>query len=356
MRIALPRYRSKDYLVLSIIVFPFSLGINTVIFRSQYFSSVEFFGIATAITGLSFSVHFMFCAGIAVLMKKRLPQEKDVLQRLGIVILAFLLMSGLYLFWLFNLYGLLHYFNYKFDDDSFVWAYFMLGISNFFLTFLHEGIGRYEKWKSKQDENDLLKETYQRSRLLGLKSQVNPHFLFNSLNSLSSLISDDEERAEIFLDEMSKVYRYMLRTDDEKLVTLAMEFKFLASYIYLLEARYGNGLQIEIDDCKLYEEKYLPPLALQTIVENAFTQNSISKQNPLKIKIQMAAGDLLKVTHNLQHKMIENNLDVESGLDNLVNKYELICEKKMTVTESASQRVISLPLLISNETLLYETD
>ena len=131
------------------------------------------------------------------------------------MIFTFLCMSGLFLLLMFKLYANIKYFSYKINEDSFVWAYFAMGISNVFLTFLHEGIARYENWKKNQEETELLKDAYQQSRLLGLKSQVNPHFLFNSLNSLSSLISEDEEEAEVFLDEMSKVYRYMLRNDED---------------------------------------------------------------------------------------------------------------------------------------------
>ena len=88
------------------------------------------------------------------------------------------------------------------------------------------------------------------SQLEGLKDQVNPHFLFNSLNSLSSLISEDPEKAEKFLDEMSKVYRYLLRTNEEGLTTLESEMQFIQSYFHMLKTRYGDGLDMEtqIDD------------------------------------------------------------------------------------------------------------
>jgi len=85
------------------------------------------------------------------------------------------------------------------------------------------------------------------SQLLGLKSQINPHFLFNSLNSLSSLINEDEQEAEVFLDEMSKVYRYLLRSNDEELVTLQTELDFIRSYFYLLKTRLGRALELRIN-------------------------------------------------------------------------------------------------------------
>ena len=181
-----------------------------------------------------------------------------------------------------------------------------------FLTFLHEGIARYESWKANQDEMEHLKKTYRQGRLQGLKSQVNPHFLFNSLNSLSSLISEDEEQAEKFLDEMSKVYRYMLRNDEEQLVTLDTELKFVASYTYLLKARYGDGLQVQVDIDESDREKVLPPLSLQTIIENAITQNTISKACPLQISISARGNGSLDVINNLQPKQMTESFDAES--------------------------------------------
>jgi sensor histidine kinase YesM len=126
-------------------------------------------------------------------------------------------------------------------------------------------------------------EKYRSSKqLLGLKSQINPHFLFNSLNSLSSLIDESSEDAEKFLDEMTKVYRYMLR-NEELLVPLEKEMQFIRSYYALLKARYGNGIQLEIDINEACWQALLPPLSLQVIIENAFTQNIVAKNTPLKI-------------------------------------------------------------------------
>ncbi len=352
MNLKLPRYTSKDYLVLALIIVPYTLMMNSIIFGLKFYSGVNYFLAGTLITGSFFSIFFTLCGGVAVLMKKRFPGEAEVAQRLGVMIFTFLCMSGLFLLLLFKLYANISYFSYKINEDSFVWAYFAMGISNVFLTFLHEGIARYENWKKNQDETDLLKESYQQSRLLGLKSQVNPHFLFNSLNSLSSLISDDEEEAEIFLDEMSKVYRYMLRNEDDNLVTLDTELKFLDSYAYLLRARYGNGLQFDVQVNEADREKLLPPLTLQTIIENSFTQNTISKNSPLQIKIYVDDHDTLIIKNNVQPKMIQENFDLENGIDNLVNKYHLLSLTAVSVEDSNKERVIKLPLLTPKKEVL----
>lgn len=344
MRVSLPKYSTKDYVVMPLVVLPFTICINAAAFGTRYFSSVSFFLLATLVCGVCFSLYFIICGGVAVLMKNRFPSDAQLSIRLSVMIFSFLVMSGLFLVALFNLFASITYFQFSFSGNVFVWSYFSLGIINVFLTFLHEGIDRYESWKKKQQETDLVKASYRRGRLLGLKSQVNPHFLFNSLNSLSSLIGENEEEAEKFLDEMSKVYRYMLRGEDDSVVTLATELKFIDSYFYLLHARYGSGLQIQVQVREDDREKYVPALTLQVVIENAFSLNSIQKNNPLIITIE-TEDNFLIITHNLQPKQVQEDFDAESGLDNLLSKYQLLGETSMQITDTGGTRTILLPLL-----------
>ncbi len=327
-----------------LVVLPFIFCINLAAFGTKYFSSIGFFALATLLCAICFSLYFIICGTVAVLMKKRFPGDEQVSVRLALMIFSFLVMSGLFLLVLFNLFSAVKLFGFGFNGDVFVWSYFSLGIINIFLTFLYEGIDRYESWKKKQQETEQIKASYRRGRLLGLKSQVNPHFLFNSLNSLSSLINEDGEAAEKFLDEMSKVYRYMLRGEDDSLVTLSTELKFLDAYYYLLNARYGSGLQVTVNVQEADREKYIPALTLQVIIENAFTQNSIEKSRPLFIAIT-TNGTALVVTNNIQHKQSADDFDSESGLDNLIGKYRLLDAGDVHIADAGNQRTISIPLL-----------
>ncbi len=349
MRLRLPKYTSKDYLVLAIVLLPITITINGFIFGLRYVTSLKIFLSATVITATLFALYFTLCGGIAVLMKKRFPEEYQVPRRLTLMIFSFLMMTGLMLLFLFRSYESIQFFDYRFDEDSFVWTYFAMGIGNVFLTFLHEAIARYEVWKSNFRETEQLKKAWRQSRIYGLKSQVNPHFLFNSLNTLSSLISEDEAMAEKFLDEMSKVYRYMLRNDDDPLVMLKTELTFLESYIYLLQVRYGDGLKVipEIADPCL--SMYLPPLALQTIIENAITQNSISKNHPLDIHVRSTGSGQLEISHKLQPKKAMDTIDAEAELDNLVKKYDLLGRSKVAINEDQQSRTILLPLMNKEE-------
>jgi two-component system, LytTR family, sensor kinase len=344
MKITLPQYSGKDVLVGRTIILPYVLCMNFISFGTQYISSISYFLAVSAVTVVAFTVLFTGCGAVAVLMKNRFPKEQEVGIRLGIIIAVSILMSALFLYLLFRFYEAVPYFNFKSSDEKFVWCFFVLGIGQIFLGFLHEGISRYEVWRQNQDETEQLRKAYQHSRLQGLRSQVNPHFLFNSLNSLSSLISEEGDEAEKFLDEMSKVYRYMLRNENDTLVTLEEELKFLQAYSYLLNKRFGNGLQLKINIGDSARQEMIPPLTLQTIIENAFTLNSISKNNPLAIAIA-AKDDELIIQHNLQPKTITDDFDAETALDNLISKYNLLSSKGAIVKETAGERIIILPLL-----------
>jgi len=348
MKLQLPQYNGKDNLVMVLVMIPFAIIINSIIFGAQYFTNWKIFVVATLISSLAGAIDFILCGLIAVTLKNRFPDEKQLLKRLSIMIFTFLIISGLYLYSLFRGYEHIDFFNYRFNESGFVWSYFALGILNIFITFLMEGISRHKDWKMNREEMKKISATYKQSQLYGLKSQVNPHFLFNSLNSLSSLIQDDEEEAEKFLDEMSKVYRYMLRNDEEQLVPLSTELKFAASYMHVLKARYGNGLNLHLSVKKEDEEKLIAPLTLQVIIENAFSLNIVSKANPLTITVS-SAGSGLEVSNNIQPKTVSDAMDFEAGLDNLVKKYELMNFPVSVSEREKKQRIISIPLLTKKE-------
>jgi hypothetical protein len=343
MKFKLPHYTTKDYVVMAWVMIPFSIILNSVIFGKLYYSGWSLFITATVITGVAACLDFIACGAVAVAMKNRFPDDRHVLKRLSFMIGIFLILSGIFLFVLFSGYERIHFHGYTFNENGFIAAYISMGTINIFLTFLHEGISRFERWKANVKETEELKKTVLQSKLLGLKSQVNPHFLFNSLNSLSSLINESPNEAERFLDEMTKVYRYMLR-NEELLVLLEKELQFIRAYCALLKVRYGDAIQIQIDVEESCKHLLLPPLSLQVIIENAFTQNMHSKSAPLKINVRSEHAALI-ITNNIQRKAITNAVDYEAGLDNLVSKYKLIGKQQLIIRDLKNERIIQLPLL-----------
>ncbi|MBC7887107.1 MAG: histidine kinase [Ferruginibacter sp.] len=346
MKIKLPQYSGKDYLVMLGIVPGFTLFINYNIFGNEYFSDTGLLATATLITCAGFCLDFIFCGWIAVAMKNRFPKERELMKRLTLMILTFLLITGLFLYSLFEVYGYFTFFNYRINEAGFIWSYISMGLINVFLTFLMEGISRYQIWKANCEQTEQLKKVYKERKLQGLNSHLNQHFLFECLDSLSGLIQQEGDNAEKFLDEMSKVYRYMLRIDEEKLVTLEAELKFIESYRHLLKARYGEGLQLEVDISGSHKNKLLPPLSLQVIVENTFSLNDISDTSPLKISICSADNNVVKISNNVQPKYTEPAMDHQVSLSNLANNYRLLINSPMIIDDLGGYRVIHLPLII----------
>lgn len=323
---------------------------NVGVLGEQYISSLGYFLTTTLTSTFAMGTYFVFCGGIAVVYKNRFPEESQLMRRLTLTILTFLLLSGLVLYAVFSVYSSVEYFHYRFSERGFAWSYFALGVINVFITLLMEGIARYDEWKESTEMTQKLNQAIKKSQLDGLKSQVNPHFLFNSLNSLSSLIQEDEQQAEKFLDEMSKVYRYMLR-DDTQWVTLATEIKFIQSYMHLLQVRFSGALQMDISVPNEALPLGIAPMTLQTIVENAYSQNIVSQSNPLTIRILTNDDGDLVVRNNVRYKTSTQNFDVEANLDHLVSKYKLL-KCPLTVDESSGQfRQITIPLITIAETV-----
>lgn len=346
--IKLPQYTSKDVPVMLGTVLPFTLLLNWVIFGSSYFTDWRTFLPASLISGVIMIFSFIGYGHMALAFRNRFRDDSQFLKRVILQILLFLLMTVLVLAGLFSLYRGLGMIDSSYET-RFVWAYVLTGIMNIFLSFLNEAIWRFEQWKDDLKETEQLKVAYKQGQLMGLKSQINPHVLFNSLNSLSGLIQEDTERAEKFLDEMSKVYRYMLRNEEEQLVPLATELQFIRSYYALLKARYNDAMDLQIQVNEDDMSRMLPPLSLQVIIENALFQNIASKDCPLRISIQSVRGEAVVVSNNVQRKISSEIVDHEAGLDNLVKKYQLMNQLPVEIREGEEERKIRLPLITQTQ-------
>ncbi|WP_276482454.1 sensor histidine kinase [Paraflavitalea pollutisoli] len=354
LRLSLPQYTRKDLWIFAAVVPVIVLVYNSLIFGNRYFSEGRVFVWASLSTLLIISGFWFLFTRIAVLLRYRFPHDNDLMKRMVISIFLFILINALIVTILFWGYDYFHFLNYELNQVRYQWTLLSAAIFNVFVTILHEGVDSFDKWKKTMLETQQLKKEYLQSRLLGLKSQMNPHFLFNSLNSLSSLIGEDTQAAEKFLDEMSKVYRYLLRSDD-KFVTLDTELQFLDSYSFLLKVRYGDGIHINRHITAAQRKLMMPPLTLQLLVENTFTNNTISKESPLVITISSLGEQWMQIQHNVQPKIrigIQEGEDL--GLENVVNKYRLLSGQAVTIRQTEKQRVIHIPLIDGEETLAYE--
>lgn len=178
----------------------------------------------------------------------------------------------------------------------------------------------FQKWKNSIIESEQLKRKNVEIQYAALASQINPHFLFNSLNTLSSLIQINPEKATAFTREFSKIYRYVLDSKDRLIVTLQEELDFLNSYLYLQRIRYDSGLNISIEIDSSCLSLFLPPLSLQTLAENAVKHNEISEENPLQLTI-IGKDSRLEVINNYRPIKKTRREGSGLGLKNMTERY-----------------------------------
>ena len=190
-------------------------------------------------------------------------------------------------------------------------------------------------------ENERLKQQNLQTELVALKNQIDPHFLFNSLNSLTCLIRDNDEATQ-FVKKLSFMYRYILQSGDRDLVSLKEELKFLESYSYLIKARYRDRFTIDIEIDEKYLEKEIPPLALQLLVENAVKHNEISETNPLTVKIFYKNG-FIYVENILKPRTVMAE-GTGNGLMNLDKRYYLIAKQNIVITKDDNIFSVKLPI------------
>ncbi|MCG8310413.1 MAG: histidine kinase [Cytophagales bacterium] len=214
---------------------------------------------------------------------------------------------------------------------------------NLFLTTFYEGIRLFNNWKHSLIEAERLEKENIASKFEALKNQVNPHFLFNSLNTLSSLIYSDTAKAELFIDEFASIYRYVLDNRDRLLVSLKEEIDFINSFVYLLKIRFGEGLKfnLRIDGEKL--KHCLPTLSLQLLVENALKHNVVTKDKPLEVSIS-TEEDCVLVKNNLQYRE-KDSLNTGIGLENLKERYKLLSKLKPSFEIENDYYIAKLPLI-----------
>ena len=170
-------------------------------------------------------------------------------------------------------------------------------------------------------------------------------FLFNSLNSLSSLIADDPEKAEVFVDKLSTVYRYILLHNGRDWVDLHTELLFIKAYFHLLQTRYGDAVQLTLFVSDTQTELLLPPLTLQLLVENAVKHNVVHKNKPLLIEIASRGEMELVIRNNLQPKAKQLVLSHGVGLKNIAERYKIANAGSIVVEEKEDWFVVRLPLV-----------
>jgi len=233
-------------------------------------------------------------------------------------------------------------------NTPFIVKYFGNPVSSFVFSMVilaasYYGRANYQR-RHFELENEKLKRESLQTQFESLKNQVSPHFLFNSLNALQTLIREAPQTAQQYVNHLSSVLRYTLQSNEKETVPLEDEMNFVDSYIFLLKLRYEPNLMIKTIISEKYLNYKLPPLTVQTLIENAVKHNEISKRNPLTITITTDPFGVLIVTNNLRKKLTTEP-GTGIGLSNLSQQYKLLAGKDITIKQGSTEFTVEVPLL-----------
>jgi sensor histidine kinase YesM len=286
----------------------------------------------------------VLCSEVSLLIFTRLQKWFPIEHRLKTLIMLHVILSSLLWMEMFTITQVLLY---GFDTSLKIYFFKQNLLSAvmiaLFMNIVHIGMILFNRWKEAHTEAEDLKRSSLEAQNAALKQQIDPHFLFNSLNTLTALIEEEPKAAVRFVQQLSNVYRYVLQSRNHATVPLSEELAFVRAYSYLHELRFGENFRVTIDVPESAESLVLPPLVVQLCIENAVKHNVVSRQKPLYITVS-AEGTLLRVTNNLQRKRnIPTSTQV--GLSAIRHRYSLLTDTPATMTETAMEFIVELPLL-----------
>ena len=354
-----PEAKTKWSYVLTMPVF--LVFFSYLLVGSGYFSSFKTFIGATLLNITILSCTFLIQNYVNTIILQRYSGLNQTIRRVAVSVFTHAVLSGIFLLLVAALYIKLRLFGSTLSYKALLIIYIVNMMAIVLTMVIQETFHSLGHWKHHEfNKEKLLKENIQ-GQLQSLKAQISPHFLFNSLNSLSTLIAEDSEKAEQFVDQMARVYRYLLQTnqstiDEDQvnhLTSLSNELAFIESYYHLLKTRYGEGMYLTIDVDEKYLGHLIPPLTLQLLVENAVKHNVIRSSRPLTVEIFSTADGLLRVQNNLQKKNVSGLENLEStriGLANIQAKYHLMAHNPSVVPEPVIENGpdyfrVTLPLI-----------
>ncbi|MBL7873089.1 MAG: histidine kinase [Cyclobacteriaceae bacterium] len=214
---------------------------------------------------------------------------------------------------------------------------------NLFLNSINAIVFFMNRLKKTQLEAEQLKKQNIEAQFEALRNQINPHFLFNCFNVLSTLVHKDAEASSKFISQLSHVYRYLLYNQEKKLVSLKEELLFLESYTYLLKTRFNESIAVENRISETLDQLMVAPASLQMLIENAIKHNIASKKNPLRIVLEKQ-DNYIVVRNTLQKKEIAEE-STKIGLKNIISRYKLLADLPVEVEKTLTEFVVRLPIL-----------
>lgn len=264
-------------------------------------------------------------------------------KRLLVHSVAFILFTSISLFFLMIFLHFIRFGNFIWIDRRMRELFFPALFFAYAFIALYVSYNFFKSWKQSLIDIENYKTQSVEAELKNLKNQINPHFLFNNLSVLTSLVYQNQDKAAAFISELSKVYRYVLDNRNAELVTLSEELDFLNHYFYLLKIRFEGAVffSLQVDQNK--SSDYLPPMCLQLLVENTIQHNVASKENPLHVDIY-TSKDYLIIENNIE-KRREQVVSSQSGLINMQSRYAFFTDKLIKVYNDGKIFKVVLPLI-----------
>jgi len=299
------------------------------------------------VKSLAINLLYSFIIGFSLLEANTLPElfmdriakwEENPIKRMIIhitIMLVFSIITIIVVNYLwFGLYEEKNFYNFVFKRNGY-WIFLIQIMITIIIIFVIYSVEFFKQWRLSVTNEEILKREKLSFEYESLKNQVNPHFLFNSLNALSSLVYADQEKAVTFIKQLSEVYRYVLEIKDVEIVTIETEIEFVENYCFLQKIRFGENLKININ-LNISKNIMVIPLSIQLLVENAIKHNIITQEKPLAIDI-FNDEKFIIVKNNLQIKKTikenrdEKNRDSHVGLENIKLRYKYISKEDVII-------------------------
>ena len=306
---------------------------------------------------LDFNIHFssILLAGVTLVflrafnqnLDKKIPWSNNIGQRLVAQLIGNIAITLFFTIVIRNGFRVLNFPNtdqlgfIRLQDEIIISS--VVSFFTLMVVLVDLGIFLLVQWKKSATEAERFKQENLEFRFDRLKNQVNPHFLFNSLNTLASLVYNDPETASSFIIQMAKVYRYVLENRDKEMITLSEELNFMEAYLFLVKIRFEDGIKFELKISTDSNNLCLPPMTLQLLIENALKHNIVSISKPLLIQI-FAGEKVMTVKNNLQPKLSPEP-GTKTGLQNIKSRYVFITQRLVSIVKTETEFIVQIPLL-----------
>ena len=210
------------------------------------------------------------------------------------------------------------------------------------------GVLLIKKFYKGQQELLKTQKLQKENELKLLRSQIDPHFLFNNLNTLDSLIDSNPKKAKDYINRLSLIYRYLIQTKDAEVMELANEIEFSKNYIFLIQTRFGNDYDLSIKQNIAIKDKFIPTGAIQTLLENVVKHNKSDGSNPIKTTIQINKGWL--IITNTKSNLKTKDESFGTGLENLKARYQLLSDEKVQIANTETKFEVFIPIIELSQT------